>query len=67
MATRTYNPQVRVANWNEEIQLEEVGEVNYDINIGGKKKKLILLYCQEELIGKESILENVTVLLTLVT
>lgn len=49
MATRTYNPQVRVANWNEEIQLEEVGEVNYDdINIGGKKKKLILLYCQEE-------------------
>lgn len=41
MATRTYNPQVRVANWNEEIQLEEVGEVNYDdINL---VVKLILL------------------------
>ena len=24
MATRTYNSRVRVANWNEEIQLEEV-------------------------------------------
>lgn len=25
MTTRTYNPSVRVGNWNEDIQLEEVG------------------------------------------
>ena len=24
MAVRTYNPSVRVGNWNEDVQLEEV-------------------------------------------
>ena len=27
MATRTYNPAVRVGNWIEDVQLEEVGNL----------------------------------------
>ena len=27
MSVRTYNPSVRVGNWNEDVQLEEVCEV----------------------------------------
>ena len=30
MSARTYNPSVRVGNWNEDIQLEEV---NLEINV----------------------------------
>jgi len=28
MSVRTYNPSVRVGNWNEDIALEEVSNVN---------------------------------------
>ena len=44
MSVRTYNPSVRVGNWNEDIQLEEVGLITinqsnfYSNNIPGEAR-----------------------------